>query len=78
MPEEGINPETLPEVCASAWNWFLRLSGTRQSGMSGPLPISNTEMLAFFELEGCRPEYWEMSAIRRLDAVALESFGEAG
>lgn len=73
MPEEGINPEELPPVASHVWQWFLQLNASRQGGMSGPLPLSNTEILAFFQLEGLWPEPWELQALRALDGVALAS-----
>lgn len=72
MPAEGINPATIPEIAQHVWAWFLMLNACRQSGM-GPSPISHSEMLAFFTLEGIMPEGWELQAIRALDNVALES-----
>lgn len=73
MPEEGINPVDLPEVAWHVWEWFLQLSGSRQSGIAGPVPLSNLEILAFFQLEGVSPDGWELQAIRALDRVAMES-----
>lgn len=46
--------------------------------MSGPMPISNVELLAFFTLESLTPESWEISAIRALDRVALNSMHKEG
>ena len=74
MPEEGTNPVQFPDVGGLVWSWFLTLNASRQQGMSGSLAISNTEMLAFFQLEGVWPEQWELRAIRLLDGVAMESF----
>jgi len=78
MPDEGINPAPFPEAAFDVWGWFLQISRGRQSGINGPMALSSTEILAFFQLEGCMPDGWELGAIRALDMVALESMKEAG
>lgn len=72
MPEEGINPIPLPDAVRHVWSWFLQLHCARQYGHNGPQPITNSEMLAFFDLECIEPSGWEPLAIRILDRVALE------
>lgn len=71
-PQEAINPVEFPEALHQLWLWFLELNASRSSGM-GACPISYSDMQAYFSLMQCRPEPWEISAIRRLDGVALES-----
>lgn len=77
MPQDGINQAELPKAVAHIWGWFMRMNACRQGGMGGALPISHMEMLAFFQLEGHRPDGWELDAIRLLDGIALDSQRDA-
>ncbi len=72
MPEEGINPEESPDVLYDLWAQFLELNASRRGGLNGPEPISHVDLHAFCSLHRVRFEGWELAAIRRLDAVALE------
>jgi len=71
MPSEGINPVELPEECNEVWRWFMTLNGKRQPGMSGPSPISESEIGWFFHNRHITPKGWEIDAIDQLDRVAL-------
>ena len=73
MPEEGINPGSIPAAVAHVWNWFGALRQSAAAGFSGPMPITNLEMLAFVTLEGLALEGWETRAIRAVDSAYLQS-----
>ena len=74
MPPEGINPVAFPESMADVWRWFMTLNRKRPQGFSGVQAISEAEIGWFFINRGITLEGWELEALDRLDAVALESF----
>jgi hypothetical protein len=76
MPEEGVNPVDLPQSVEHVWWWFLALNRKRPQGMAGICQLPESEIGWFFRNRGLAPEPWELDAINRLDAVALESSGE--
>lgn len=45
----------------------------RGYGMSGPLPITNTEIDAWQRVHGIRLTPWELDCIYLLDGLALEA-----
>lgn len=53
-------------------NMFSNLSCARQYGMSGPMPISYQEILAYNELLDVGLEPWEVEAIRLMDQVFVQ------
>jgi len=57
------------------WNWFLRLSNRRPSGM-GISAISYTEMRNFFELINVSPESYEIEIIEAFDRVAMRHYSK--
>jgi hypothetical protein len=71
-PPGLIGPE-MPIEAAHVWGWFIRLHNTRQSGM-GANAITETEIAAFFSNRGMTPLPWEVEALARLDAVAVDAF----
>ena len=66
------NPHEFPELLWDLWQWFLALMRTRQPGMAGPGPISESEIHFFCLNRGIRMERWHLDAIARLDAVSRE------
>lgn len=54
------------------WFWFLQLNSQRGSNGFGINSLSNQEIWSFFQLEGIRPEPWEVDLIRQFDRVALK------
>ena len=76
MPEEGINPVEFPDVLYDLWNWFLDLHASRGAGM-GPSPITQLDLFAYSQLHQVRFEQWQLSAIRQLDGIALNSARES-
>lgn len=73
IPAEGVNPVEHPTVLAELWNWFCMLHECRTVGMSGPCRIGYSDMLAFFTLEGVRPEPWHIGVIKSLDRLFMAS-----
>ena len=49
------------------WGWFWALSARRTHGMSGPNPITFSEIEAWSRLMGANPRPWEVWLITRLD-----------
>jgi hypothetical protein len=71
IPRDQWGIPEFPEGLEHLWHWFLRLNGKRQSGMAAnAIPFS--EYKSFFEIEGVTPEHWEVAALERLDAIAME------
>jgi len=65
----------LPDSLKTYWDWFIRLSNHRQSGM-GINSISYLEMKAFFDLHGIYPEPYEVEVIEMFDRIAVKYFSE--
>lgn len=57
--------------------WFIDLSGSRRSGMSGPEPLAPADMLAHAMLTRRWPEAWEYRALARLDLAWRKAWHEA-
>lgn len=62
----------VPEAGVLLWNIFTKLSATRTYHMSGPNPISYTEIHAFSILTGCPLQPHHVKIIRALDDAWLE------
>lgn len=75
MPEEGVNPVEFPELLYDLWRWFLNLNSSRPSGM-GSTPILESEIRAYYLNRSLTLHGWQLDAIRRLDAVAMNSSQE--
>lgn len=67
-PEE---PET-PEEVDYLLDWFEQLSATRTSGMSGPNPLSPSDVLAWSELTGSKISPNEYLILRAMDAAHVD------
>lgn len=76
MPAEGINPVEFPALLYDLWRSFLLLSESRGAGV-GVSPITQEAILAHSQLYRIRFEQWHLSAIRRLDSIALKSANES-
>jgi len=68
-PEAPVAPN-LPHELAYLWEWFLKLSRKRQSGM-GPLPIASEEILAWCARQRVSFEPHEHDILDRLDDLYL-------
>lgn len=62
----------VPEAGVLLWNIFTKLSATRTYHMSGPNPISYTEIAAFCNLTGQPLQPNHVEIIRALDDAWLE------
>lgn len=51
---------------------FNRLTQTRGQGMSGPLPITFSEIRAYCDLYGEAMTPWELDTLRQMDAAYIE------
>lgn len=72
-PKELENLVELPNCMQEYWNWFIRLSNHRPSGM-GISAIPYSEMLAFFELMGIIPDPIDIEVIEMFDRVAMKYY----
>lgn len=71
---ELVNPAPMPEGLDYLYAWFLELSYTgRTYTDAGPLPISNSELLAWCQLNHVLLKPWELRAFRLLDAAWTSS-----
>jgi len=61
----------LPAAGDYIWRWFLSLHNGRGSGGFGPNPISSIEIQAWSQLEGIRLAWWELKALRGMDAAFM-------
>ena len=77
VPEEEWGIPEFPIVLYDLWQWFLKLHGSRGSGL-GPAPITEESIGWFFHTRRIAPQGWQLDAIRMLDRIALESMGEKG
>ena len=73
MPDEGINPVTFPETLMTVWQAFLVLHRSRPVSMGGPLPILESELLAYQANRRIRLSGAEVDLLRLLDNTALEN-----
>jgi len=67
-----------PELLGYVWAAFLLLNQGRGQGFNGPLPLSFQDMLAWQQLTNNYLLPWEVSAIKRLDAVYLRVVNKHG
>ena len=75
VPKELENLVEMPDCMKDYWQWFLKLSNRRPSGM-GVSAISYYEMMAFFTLIGVNPDPYEIEIIEAFDRVALKHYQE--
>jgi hypothetical protein len=59
-----------PPVGHELWKAFAAMG--RQSGMGGPLPLTQAEVQAWQFNHGVRFTPWELEMIKAFDAVALD------
>jgi hypothetical protein len=68
---QGLDIPKLPVSLIYLWQTFVSISAGRQTGYSGPLPLSYTEIKSWIELTGCELTPFEVNSIKRLDNVYL-------
>jgi hypothetical protein len=70
-PLRLVDAPRLPHAGEYIWHWFLSLHAGRGSGGFGPNPINITEIKAWSEIEGVRLTWWELKALRGMDAAYM-------
>ena len=74
-PKELEDLVELPEAFQEYWQWFLRLSNHRPSGM-GVSAIPYSEYVAFFQLIGVNPEPYEIEILEVFDSIAMKYYAK--
>jgi hypothetical protein len=74
-PPELKTPR-FPIALAEEWLWFCDLDAARSSSGFGILPVSFTEMQAYFTLCRLTPSPQQIRILRRIDSIALAVFSE--
>lgn len=69
-------PDQLPICAEHIWETFLDLHFSRSNSGYGPLPLSLVDVRAWGDINGFPLTPFEVSAIRRLDAIYIEVNGE--
>lgn len=64
-----------PTHLAHIWEWYKKLSRTRQNGMAVN-PISHAEILAFCTLRNIRMSPSEVDILLEIDAVSIQQSSE--
>ena len=67
-PDELVLPD-FPQLIGSVWIKFNELSSTRSYGMSGPLPITYSEIKAWAEVTGEELTIFEADVVKKIDAL---------
>ena len=75
-PKELDELVEFPASMMYQWSYFIALHNKRSSNGFGINPISYTEMQAYFNLIGYRPEEWEIDLISKLDSTVLQVHSE--
>lgn len=71
MPDD-LKPREIPQPLLYIWQTFVSISACRQSGFSGPLAISYTEIKSWSELTGNDLTPLDVDILRKLDALYLK------
>ncbi|PSS59852.1 hypothetical protein C6558_36120 [Ensifer sp. NM-2] len=58
----------MPDHGAFIWDWFWELRQSQPPGFSGPVPISNFELVAWCQVTGNIVTREEFAALKRMDA----------
>lgn len=66
----------LPVEGAYVWAAYRELDLARTSNGYGPNPISYTDMLAYFVLQGMKPRPWVIATLRAIDVAFLTFVSE--
>ncbi len=66
------NPNDFPREVRYLWHWFLELCFTGRTYVeTEPLPLSNTELVSWCQLNRIEFQPWELRALRLLDTAWL-------
>ena len=73
----GKKPDKLdlpyfPSLLKYIWDSFLILSQGRQAGMSGPQPLTYTDIKSWVELTGYEVTPFELEVIKKLDSTYIK------
>jgi len=69
MPKELAEAKPMPESLRRVWPIFLDLAATRPYEQGVPLPIRETEIMAWCANRGRRLSFGTLQALRMLDAA---------
>ena len=58
----------MPDYGAFIWDWFWELRQTQPPGFSGPVPVSNLELMAWCQLTGNIVTREEVKTLKAMDA----------
>lgn len=67
-PTELLGPD-FPVDASLVWAYFLEVHQGRSYGMSGPNPVSWSDLSAWCNLHGIVLSSWEVSTIKELDLL---------
>ncbi|MDX0450951.1 hypothetical protein GOD44_12455 [Sinorhizobium medicae] len=70
----------MPDNGAFLWHWFWELRQSQPPGLSGPVPLSNGEIVFWCQLTGNIIRLEEVSILRSMDArfcIEIEKESEA-
>lgn len=73
--EQLRNPVEFPELIRHVWGWFMELchTGRTYSGHGVAMPLSNTEIYSWSQLNEIRLAPWERRTLRLLDVAWLNA-----
>ena len=71
-PRELAEAPDLPPLAAHLWGWFLDLDSERGTNGMTASRITSGAMRDWCWATGNRPELWERTALRKLDALWLK------
>jgi len=74
----ALQGKEFPELLEYVWTAFLLLNQGRGQGFNGPLPLGFQDILAWQQLTNTYLLPWEVSTIKRLDAVYLRVVNKHG
>ncbi|KQY78654.1 hypothetical protein ASD52_02065 [Ensifer sp. Root142] len=58
----------MPDHGAFIWDWFWELRQSQPPGFSGPVPVSNLELMAWCQVTGNIIRREEIGIVRAMDA----------
>lgn len=69
-----LDTPEIPVAVEYLWVWFVELSSGRQPGaMGAPAPLSWEGIDGWARMTGQTPSPWDISILKRLDEVYMES-----
>ncbi|SCM70015.1 conserved hypothetical protein [uncultured Pleomorphomonas sp.] len=74
---KGGDRPRIPAGGELLWRWFSDLSGTRQAGFGGPLPITFNEIAAYARLFAIPIAPRHVAILKAMDAAFLDEIAES-